>query len=108
MGVSVVVVPSGLVFVREVVGDEALEGTVRNAWSLIKAFGDGELWEELERRVRTVLEHQEGDQSLEELMAETGKSVEALLTDPAAWDTAEVCNLKKNPNEAKQYIIKTN
>jgi urea transport system substrate-binding protein len=25
-----------------------------------------------------------------------------------AWDTSAVCDLKKNPNEAKQYIIKTN
>jgi branched-chain amino acid transport system substrate-binding protein len=26
----------------------------------------------------------------------------------SAWDTAAVCDLKKNPNEAKQHIIKTN
>ena len=25
-----------------------------------------------------------------------------------AWDTSAVCDLKKNPTEAKQYIIKTN
>ena len=74
---------------RDTSGDDALDTAVRNAWSLLKGFGDPTLWKELERRINAVLEHKDSDPDLEGLIADTGRSLATLLTDPTSWDTVE-------------------
>ncbi|KAI9814126.1 MAG: hypothetical protein M1826_002304 [Phylliscum demangeonii] len=78
--------------VQEDVGTNAeLDRAVKNFWSLVSSFGDGQAWEELEKRFNDVMQHSNRDPQFETLVADIGNFVQKLLTDP---DTIDVANEK--------------
>jgi hypothetical protein len=60
-----------------------------NFWALIKSFGEAKEWEELEQRLRAVMEHGREDPDFEELVGQLGTAVQEMFTDPSFFDHAE-------------------
>lgn len=71
----------------------------RNFWSLLTSFGDKDAWKELEARFKQVLGHKDHDPEFENLMAETGDSLQSMMTDPSFFDSN---NARKKFNELRE------
>ena len=69
--------------------NDELDRAVQNFWTLFKSFGDPEAWENLEEKLKKVLQHAEKDPDFESLMTDIGNSVQKMLTDPAFFDSAD-------------------
>jgi hypothetical protein len=74
---------------KDVNTNEELDRAGKNFWALFKSFGDGKEWEELEQRIKKVMEHAEKNPDFEELMVDVGNSLQEMLTDPEFFDNAE-------------------
>jgi hypothetical protein len=67
----------------------AMEKAVKNFWTFISSFGDHEEWKKLEDSFHKVLEHSRKDPEFEDLLTDTGNSLQKLLTDPDFFDHAD-------------------
>ena len=61
---------------------------LKNFYIFIKSFGDQAQWEALEQSFGKVMGHKDNDPQFENLMNDTGNSLQALLTDPDFFDHA--------------------
>lgn len=77
--------------------DKALD----NFWSLIKSFGDAAEWNELERRLKQVVEHGKSDPQFDDLVRQAGNALQEMLTDPEFFEHAEqrFQNLRKQSRQ---------
>lgn len=65
--------------------DKALD----NFWSLVKTFGNAAEWDELEQRVKQVVEHGKSDPQFDDLVRQAGNALQEMLTDPDFFVHAE-------------------
>lgn len=65
-----------------------LKNAVDSFWTLVRSFGNGEEWKELEDRFHKVMRHANKDPEFESLLGDIGKSLQEMLTDPAFFDSA--------------------
>ena len=66
-----------------------LDRAIKNAWSLVRTFGEGEQWDLLEQKMNKVMEHSQKDPEFENLMVDVGNSVQKLLSDPDFFDSLD-------------------
>ncbi|SMR53564.1 unnamed protein product [Zymoseptoria tritici ST99CH_1E4] len=69
--------------------NEALDQAMHNMWIFITSFGKKEDWKKCEELFKQVMSHKEKDPHFEEMMEETGNSLQKLLTDPDFLDNAQ-------------------
>lgn len=81
--------------------NDELDRAIKNGWSLISCFGDKEEWQNLEYRIKKVMEHAKKDPEFENLMMELSKSIQQMLTDPDFFESADnkVQELKEKSKE---------
>ena len=72
----------------DITPNEELDKAAETGWLLISSFGDKESWNELERRLKKVIQHSQNDSEYETAMAELASSIQKLLTDPEFFDSA--------------------
>lgn len=60
-----------------------------NFWDFITSLGDRGRWEEVRDAAQTVVQHAHGDPDFEHRIDRIGDLVQAMLTDPAFYDSAE-------------------
>ncbi|KAF2102217.1 hypothetical protein NA57DRAFT_54139 [Rhizodiscina lignyota] len=77
---------------------------VRNFWSFITSFGDKEAWNELEKRFKQVLSHKDHDPDFENLMTQTGDSLQSMLTDPSFFDSNNANEKFKELREKSRQV----
>ena len=66
-----------------------LDRALKNAWLLVKSFGDEGEWDRLEQKINEVMRHSQKDPEFENLMMNVGNSLERLLGDPDFFDTLD-------------------
>jgi hypothetical protein len=66
----------------------ATDRALKNFYTFIRSFGDGKVWDSLEKKFHQLLSHRDSDPEFEDLMTDVGNSIEKLLTDPAFFDHA--------------------
>ena len=78
-----------------------LDKAVKNAWSLVRSFGDRRKWDLLEQKIGKVMAHSQRDPDFENLMMDVGDSVEKLLSDPDFFDSlgSRIEELRKKTRE---------
>ncbi|KAF2115574.1 hypothetical protein BDV96DRAFT_575714 [Lophiotrema nucula] len=74
---------------KDVNTNKSLDKAVKNFWTFISSFGDGDEWKKLEDSFHKVLEHSQKDPEFENLMTEIGNALQKLLTDPDFLDHAD-------------------
>ena len=74
---------------KDVDTNPAMERAVKNFWALLSSFGDHEEWKKLEDAFHKVLEHSRSDPEFEDLLTDTGNSLQKLLTDPDFLEHAD-------------------
>ena len=72
----------------DITPNEELDKAAETGWLLISSFGDKESWNELERRLKKVVQHSRIDSEYETAMTELASSIQKLLTDPEFFDSA--------------------
>lgn len=78
-----------------------LDRSVKNAWSLVRSFGDKEQWDRLEQKINKVMDHSQKDPEFENLMMDVGNSVEKFLSDPDFFDSLDK-KIKELREKAKE------
>jgi hypothetical protein len=68
---------------------DELDRAIKNGWSLLSSFGDKKEWQELEKRVKKVMDHAKKDPEFEQLMEQLSKSIQEMLTNPDFFDRAD-------------------
>ncbi|KAI0019729.1 hypothetical protein F4780DRAFT_430317 [Xylariomycetidae sp. FL0641] len=74
---------------RDVHENRETDRALKNMWEFVKSFGDRSEWDKCEELFKKVLSHQDKDPEFEDLMRETGNSLQRLMTDPDFFDNAE-------------------
>ncbi|KAK4463442.1 hypothetical protein QBC42DRAFT_250512 [Cladorrhinum samala] len=74
---------------EDVQSNPEMDRAMKNFWLLVRSFGEGEEWDELEKRFNRVMDHSKSDPEFEELTKQLGNSTQEMLTDPAFFDHAE-------------------
>lgn len=74
---------------RDLDANAATEKAVHNFWILLKSFGDGQEWQELEQRLQLVIEHGKSDPQFDQLVRQAGNAAQEMLTDPGFFEHAE-------------------
>lgn len=74
---------------KDVNTNTATDRAVKNFWTLISSFGDPQEWKRLEDSFHKVLEHSRKDPEFEDLLTDTGNSLQKLLTDPDFFEHAD-------------------
>lgn len=69
--------------------NEALDRAMQNLWVFITSFGDRKEWKKCEELFNQVMSHKEKDPQFEQMMQDTGDSLQKLLTDPDFLDNAQ-------------------
>ncbi|KAL2023105.1 hypothetical protein VTK56DRAFT_3711 [Thermocarpiscus australiensis] len=62
---------------------------LRNFWIFVRSFGEAKEWDELERRLKAVVEHGREDPEFEDLVGQMGNAAQEMFTDPSFFDHAE-------------------
>ncbi|KAL9084745.1 MAG: hypothetical protein Q9165_007920 [Trypethelium subeluteriae] len=62
---------------------------LKNFWSFVSSFGEQDQWDELQRKLNRVLDHQQSNPQFENVMDDVGNSLQSLLTDPEFFDHAD-------------------
>lgn len=62
---------------------------LKNFYTFIKSFGNSQEWDDLEKKFNQVMMHSKSDPQFENLMDDTGNSLQSLLTDPSFFDHAD-------------------
>ncbi|KAK4613606.1 hypothetical protein CLAFUW4_09577 [Fulvia fulva] len=73
---------------RDLHENEALDRAMHNMWIFVKSFGDTNEWERCESLLKQVMTHSQSNPDFENLMIDTGNSLQKLLTDPEFFDNA--------------------
>lgn len=68
---------------------DELDRAIKNGWSLLSSFGDKKEWDELESRVKKVMDHAQADPEFEQLMEQLSKSIQEMLTNPDFFEQAD-------------------
>jgi hypothetical protein len=68
--------------------NEELDRAVKNAWALLTSFGDPQEWRKCEEYLNKVMSHRDNDPQFEDMMTEVGNSLQKMLTDPQALESA--------------------
>ncbi|CAK4002566.1 hypothetical protein DOTSEDRAFT_73008 [Lecanosticta acicola] len=79
----------GEVAQRDVHENEAMDRALHNIWIFVTSFGDKKEWEKTEELYNQVMSHREKDPQFEEMMVDTGNSLQKLLTDPEFFENAQ-------------------
>ena len=74
---------------EDVQSNPEMDRAMKNFWLLVRSFGEGKEWDELEKRFNRVMDHSKSDPEFEELTKQLGNSTQEMLTDPAFFDHAE-------------------
>lgn len=74
---------------NDVETNREMDKALNNFWSLIKSFGDAAEWNELERRLKQVVEHGKSDPQFDDLVRQAGNALQEMLTDPEFFEHAE-------------------
>ena len=74
---------------KDINTNAAMDRAVKNFWTLISSFGDAQEWKKLEDSFHKLLEHSEKDPEFEDLLTDTGDSLQNLLTNPDFFDHAD-------------------
>lgn len=74
---------------QDVDTNPAMDRAVKNFWALLSSFGDREEWKKLEDAFHKVMEHSRSDPEFEDLLTDTGNSLQKLLTDPEFLEYAD-------------------
>lgn len=74
---------------KDVDTNPAMDRTLKNFWLLISSFGDSAEWKKLEDSFHKVLEHSKKDPEFEDLLTDTGNSLQKMLTDPDFFEHAD-------------------
>ncbi|KAF2012081.1 hypothetical protein BU24DRAFT_453543 [Aaosphaeria arxii CBS 175.79] len=74
---------------KDVNPNPAMERAAKNFWLFLSSFGDTQEWKKLEDSFHKVLEHSRKDPEFEDLLTDTGNSLQKLLTDPDFLDNAD-------------------
>lgn len=73
----------------DVYTNPALDRAIRNFWTLLSNFGNGEEWGKLEEDFKKVFAHAKKDPEFEHFMQDVGDSVQKMLTDPDFFEHAD-------------------
>ncbi|MBE7181485.1 MAG: hypothetical protein INR71_09805, partial [Terriglobus roseus] len=72
---------------------------LKNFWTFITSFGDGDAWKQLEAQFEKVLRHQNHDPQFESLTTDVANSLQDLLTDPSFFEKS---NAQRKFDELRQ------
>jgi hypothetical protein len=74
---------------KDVHENKETDRALKNLWTLVTSFGDKKEWEKCEEIFHRIMSHKDKDPEFENLMQETGDSLQRLLTDPDFFDNAD-------------------
>ncbi|KAJ0106829.1 hypothetical protein J7T55_001353 [Diaporthe amygdali] len=74
---------------RDVETNRETEKAIRNFWAFVKSFGDAKEWNELEQRLKQLMEHGKSDPQFDQLVRQAGNALQEMLTDPGFFEHAE-------------------
>ncbi|KAL2128389.1 hypothetical protein VTI74DRAFT_9259 [Chaetomium olivicolor] len=69
--------------------NEETDRALKNFWIFLRSFGEGSDWEELEKRLKAVMDHGREDPNFEDLVCRLGNALQDMFTDPSFFDHAE-------------------
>lgn len=74
---------------KDVHENKETDRALKNLWAFVTSFGDKKEWEKCEEIFHRIMSHKDKDPEFENLMQETGDSLQRLLTDPDFFDNAD-------------------